>query len=451
MNAITVPSEKIRVAEEVDICVIGGSCTGVFAAVRAARLGARVVIVEKQNRFGGIATCGLVGMWHSLFDIQNETQIIGGLTFEVMERLKKHNAISDFTNRQDSRNCGVRFNTEELTLELDEIISEHRNIKVLFNTYFSRAVMSEAGKIDAVILENKSGRFAVRAKAFVDASGDGDLCFSAGLPMRSVPHPQPPTACARFERWNTLGNVNLKELMDKYRSEYPTLPCGYYWGTGIPGSDMFMLAGTRVFNCDCANGDDLSKAEMESRRQVRALMNMLRDKVPGADISLQALPSLIGIRESRHIESVFKLAGADLLHGKHFEDAIANGTYPVDIHGDSDDSIRFMHLSGDEAVFKGNVLVKSGRWLPEGQYTPFYQIPLRSLIPQGAQNVIAAGRMLDADAEAFGAVRVMVNLNQCGEAAGVAAWQYLNGMKAMTETDFTETRKLLASGGSIII
>ncbi len=131
MKQIIIPSQKVPVIEKADICVVGGSCTGVFAAVRAARLGAKVVIVEKQNRFGGVATSGLVHMWHSIYDTEFKEQIIGGLTVEIMERLAKRNAISKFTN---TRAYGIRLNSEELTIELDELVKEAktRHISMLF-------------------------------------------------------------------------------------------------------------------------------------------------------------------------------------------------------------------------------------------------------------------------------------------------------------------------------
>ena len=75
METILIPAEQVKVAAEADVCVIGGSCTGVFAAVRAARLGARVILVEKQNRLGGTASCGLVSMWHSVFDATGTRQV----------------------------------------------------------------------------------------------------------------------------------------------------------------------------------------------------------------------------------------------------------------------------------------------------------------------------------------------------------------------------------------
>jgi len=86
------PARDIPVCHECDLCVVGGSCTGVFAAVRAARFGARVAIVERQHCFGGVATCGLVNVWHRLRDTENRRRIIGGLTEEVIERLQRRGA-----------------------------------------------------------------------------------------------------------------------------------------------------------------------------------------------------------------------------------------------------------------------------------------------------------------------------------------------------------------------
>ena len=137
MNNILLPAERVELAAEADLCVVGGSCTGVFAAVRAARLGAKVVLLERQNRFGGVATLGLVGMWHTLFDFTEKQQIIAGLTYEILERLEKQQAVSPF--RQPAPR-GIRFNPEIFTLELDRLIQEEPNIRVFLNTSFSTVV-----------------------------------------------------------------------------------------------------------------------------------------------------------------------------------------------------------------------------------------------------------------------------------------------------------------------
>ena len=107
-----------------------------------------------------------------------------------------------------------------------------------------------------------------------------------------------------------------------------------------------------------------------------------------------------------------------MLAGTSFPDAIGNGTYPVDIHNDQDDSILFKRLDGNENLHKDGKLISTSRWLPEGEVLPYYQFSLRCHIPKGARNLLAAGRMLDADRAAFGAVRVMVNLHQCGKPSG---------------------------------
>jgi hypothetical protein len=239
--------------------------------------------------------------------------------------------------------------------------------------------------------------------------------------------------------------------MDKYREELPDLPCGYFWGMPIPNSQLYMLAGTRVMQCDCNDPDEITRAEIMSRRQIKAILDMLRREFPDQKFGLEAMPSAIGIREGLHVESIGALIGEDLLAGRRFPDAIGNGTYPVDIHNDTDATISFKKLDGTMHVYRADQCIRTERWLPEGNVLPYYQIPLSCLIPKGAVNLLAAGRMLDADRDAFGAVRVMVNLNQCGEAVGVAAWQALRDGNGVANIDSAETRKLLKEGGSIIL
>ncbi len=446
MAYLQVPAETLPVIEEADICVVGGSCTGLFAAVRAARLGAKVVLIEKQNRLGGLATLGMVSMWHPVYDIGGERQVIGGLTYEMMRRLERRNAIGNFHDYKQH----VRLNSEELTLELDALALEHPNIRLYLHTAFSRVLLREPGVIDAIVVENYLGRFAIRAKQFIDASGDGLLAREAGCRLRLPERPQPPTSCARLANWNTIDAKQLSEMMDQYRHEFPDLPCGYWWGMHIPNSPLFMLAGTRVLNYRPEEQLALTRGELETRRQVRAILDMLKAKVPGCQVTLETLPATLGIRESWHIESLGQVKGEEMLAGTRFPDAIGNGTYPVDIHNDQDETISFRWLDGRYATLRHGKKVDEGRWLPEGETLPFYQFHLRSLIPAGMKNLITAGRMIDADREAFGALRVMVNLNQCGEAAGVAAYQALHTNCGIAEADPGAIRKRLVEGGSIL-
>ncbi|MBD3267174.1 FAD-dependent oxidoreductase [bacterium] len=445
-NTMRIPAEEVPIIEEADICVLGGSCTGVFAAIRAARLGAKVVIIEKQNCFGGTATSSMVNVWHSLKDTEHKQNIIAGLTLETMERLKKRNAVR-FVENNSSR--GFDFNSAELKIELDEMVLEH-NIQPHLHTAFSQPVVVD-GKLIGVIVESKSGRGVIKARQFIDATGDGDLCHRLGLPSYTSNHLQPPTTCARLENWHFPKEYSVNKTLNEHRDDY-NLPEGFAWGTRVPGSDIYMLAGTRVYGADCSSARDLTHAEIEGRRQVRAIMDIVRQTAPEANISLQALPQQIGIRETRHIQCQYQLTGDDVLLGKRFDDAIANGSYRVDIHHQDKPGITFRYLDGTEHYSRPGYPRKVGRWREKTETNPtFYQIPLRSIIPGKFDNLILAGRMLDADIVAFSAVRVMVNMNQTGEAAGVTAFQALDGNKAIKDVPARSVREMLKNGGGIVL
>ncbi|MCG3147576.1 MAG: hypothetical protein PCFJNLEI_01016 [Verrucomicrobiae bacterium] len=445
MNTLHEPARDVPVVHECDVCVIGGSCTGVFAAVRAARLGARVVIVEKAGSFGGVATLSLVNVWHSPFDTTYRKQIIAGLTMEVIDRLRRRKAVTD---RERSPHWAWAFNPQELQIELDELIRE-AGITPLLHTQFVAPHVVD-GQLRAAIIENKSGRQAIRARLFIDASGDGDLCHRAGLVTYAVAHIQPSTTCAAISDYLVDG-VQLDQVIREHAAEFD-LPAGFAWGTAIPNSPVYMLAGTRVYDANAAEAEQLTFSEMEGRRQVRAIMDLLRKYVPGWRGVLQALPARIGIRETRHVRCQYQLTAADVLQGRQFGDAIANGSYRVDVHHQDKPGITLKYLDGtQEYCCPGAPPVRS-LWRPPEKVDPtFYQIPLRSIVPGTFPNLLLAGRMFDAEPEAHAAARVMVNMNQTGEAAGVAAWLALDSNTPVTTLAAARVRSKLAAGGSIIL
>lgn len=453
-------ARDIPVFYEADICVLGGSCTGVFAAVRAARLGARVVIVEKQNAFGGVATSGLVNVWHSLFNTEFDKQIIAGLTLETIERLKRIGAV---TEEHKSHSVGFVLNTEELKIELDQLITEN-NVKAYLHTMFVAPFVQD-GELTAVIVENKSGRGAIRAKVFIDATGDGDLCARLNMGLRMSSHFQPSTTCAKISGWGSNGEVqddvagndslisfNLQDARVLYKDEFQ-IPDGWGWGRHVPGTkDVYMYAGTRVFHANSADGEQLTFSEMEGRRQLRAIMDMIRKYGPDNKLALVSLPSYIGTRETRHIDCHYQLSGEDVLYGRHFDDAIAYGSYRVDIHHQHKPGVTMKYLDGEQVYLRFGYPKEVGRWREKTEANPtFYQIPYRCLLPKGPyNNLIVTGRMIDVDEEAFGGVRVMVNMNQTGESAGVAAYLALTQNKSLADISVPQLRKTMRDGGSIL-
>ncbi len=448
------PTREVPTVYEADLCVLVGSCTGVFAAIRAARLGLKVALVEKQGCFGGVATASLVCVWHSLFDTEGKQSVIGGLTQETMERLEKRGVVERAEPTNPSR--GFTFNPEELKITLDEMVIE-AGIKPYLHTQFCAPLWEngspESGKLAGVAIENKSGRGAIRARFFIDATGDGDLAARSGCETYFASHLQPATTCATISGWDTLKlGENYSNLIAQHGSEFG-IPNGFAWGGIIPGSRNYMMAATRVYGTNPADADDLTKTEIEGRRQVRAILDLLKKYSPESRLSLAALPSKVGLRESRHVRCQYQLTGDDVLLGHRFDDAIANGCYRVDVHHQDKPGITLRYLDGREEYLCPGAPAVVGRWREETAENPtFYQIPFRSMLPQtGPSNMLIAGRMIDAQPIAHAAIRVMVNMNQTGEAAGVVAVLALkNGVDA-AGINVPELRETLAQGGSIVI
>ncbi len=440
-----------------DVCVVGGSCTGVFAAVRAAQAGARVALIEANGFFGGVATAGMVNIWHSIYDTEGRQEIIGGLTRLVIDRLKTRDAVS-IKEPTDPSHYAI-FNPAELTLELDALIRAEPLIRPFLHARFVKPIVGEDGRVTHAVIEDKSGRRAIAAKSFVDASGDGDLVARAGLPTWKGSVLQPPTTGAVFQGLDEVARLNpdfkIENMFDsKYGGGFKH---SFMWSSeyvGVPG--MRFLAATRANGADSSDADSLTAAEMEGRRQLRVLCDIIRGnfKTEGK-FTLAFIAACAGIRESRHCRGEYSLTETDVIEGVRFDDAIANGSYRVDIHHGA--GITFKYLDGRSAEYHGGLdgskpELVPGRWREKRSFDPtFYQIPYRSLVPKGSANVLCAGRIVDADRGAYGAVRVMVNCNQTGEAAGLACAMAADKGIEVGKVDAAALRSALSKAGAIIV
>jgi len=453
MKTIKEPERNIPVAFTADLCVIGGSCTGVFAAVRAARMGAKVAIVENNGFFGGVATAGLVTIWHSAFDMARRQQIVAGLSLEVIDRLKKRNAVK-VLDPAAGQHCAYVFNPEELKIDLDELIAES-GIRPFLHARFVD-VIHDHGQVAAVIVEDKTGRRAIEARYFIDATGDGDLIVRMGLPFTKYDELQPPTTVAMVDNYKEIIRQNPSFDLSGaiHDPKYPgALQRGFAWGTEVVGRpESYMIAGSRSHNADCSDGDSLTAAEMECRRQVRTICDILRQAPGGAQISLANIATHIGVRETRHAKCLYTLCERDILHGTQFEDAIGYGTYGVDIHHSNKAGITMKYLDGTQRYSEPGKQCVWSRWRDESaSKTPYYQIPYRSMVPESASNVLVAGRLVGADKYAYGAIRVMMNCNQTGEAAGVACCVAMSGRHRVSEVPIDQLRARLREGGSVCL
>ncbi|MBN8216313.1 MAG: FAD-dependent oxidoreductase [Spirochaetes bacterium] len=451
MNAVMESARATPVVFECDLCVVGGSCTGVFAAVAAARRGLTVALVESSNQFGGNTTAGFVALWHSFRDTRDEDTIIGGLSAEFVSRLRPRGAVVEAT--EHNPHAHFMLSPGESAIELDALVEEHGIHPFLHARVVGAQV--EAGRARAVILEDKSGRRAIRAAHFIDASGDADLVRLCGGETYAHPAVQPPTMACLVSGLDELkravpGFQLQKAVFDAANPR--ALPPGFLWHYRLPGAGRLdFLFGTRVHGVDCGEAADLTRAEMEGRKQVRRLLDLVREAQPSHPVTLAALPARIGIRETRHAKCLHRLTEGEVLTGKRFPDAIANGTYRVDIHRQGGAGLTFRYLDGKQVEVHGDGSQTEGRWRPVQERDPaFYQIPYRSLVAAGLSNVLAVGRALDADPGAFGAVRVQVNCNQTGEAAGAAAALAKKTGKPFPELDPAALRADLEAGGAVL-
>jgi len=444
--AITEQARQTPVVFEADLCIVGGSCTGIFAAVRAARMGLKVAVVEQNTLFGGMAVAAQVNVWNSTFDAFHEQRIIGGLTIEVVERLRKRGAVQEIPPGKRNQ---FYFNSAELCVELDELVREHHIRPFLCGRVV--AAVREGNRVDAVIIEDKSGRRAIRAHQFIDASGEGDLIRRAGFAAYQRDQLQPANLQALIYGFDELKGDYVRQAIKNRAAEfdYPrdnSTPWLMNW-PGAPG--IYNTFGARLNGVDASNADDLTATLMEARRIHRALLDMVKSESGGQQLNIVAWAHALGVRETWHAHCLHQLTADELLHGENFPDAIANGTYPIDVHSPEGTFLRY--LDGREETVQRDGTQHWRRWRDKSTFTPrCYHIPYRSLVPQEAENVLVAGRVLDADRDAFGGVRVMVNMNQTGEAAGVASALALKNSVMVADVDAQLLRDELAAGGTII-
>lgn len=448
MTMIWEPARQIPVWDEADVCVVGGSCTGVFAAIRAARMGLKVALVENQGRLGGTATAGLVYIWHTLLDDTFTVPVIGGLTDEVERRLYKAGRL-EYAGH--SHGAGARLDPLYLAYTLDQMAREE-GLRIYLHTRYA-ALQRDGERVTAVILENKDGRGAIRARFFIDATGDGDLCRDIGLPCYRNENIQPPSAC--FYMTGGTDDEHLERMVLEHGAEFG-LDNDTGWNGPLPNTEnVYFRADNHVFGVDCSKAADLTRAEVEGRRRAFAFEAMTNAYGKRAH-RIVNLCSHIGVRDTRHYETDYRATEMDLLSGRDFEDAILHGTYRLDVHHQQDNmGWTFKYLDGRVETYLGKSPVPIvSNWREEMGLGPaerhYYSLPFRTLVQRQSANFIMAGRMVNAEEFAFGALRVMVNCNQMGEAAGVAAALCLRNDQPVWALDGRDVRAALNAGGSLL-
>ena len=453
MDYLSLSQRQIPICANVDLCVVGGGVTGVFAAVRAARLGMKVALVERFASLGEMATNGHVNIWHSLYNTTGEKQIIAGLTLEVIQRLQALGA-ADHLGKVTDR---ILFNSDELKCILDDLVME--NPISLFLHSFYAGIETDGNTITSILLCGKDGLRAIKAAFFIDTTGDGDLARDLGIKSYRLDPIQPPTPV--FLLQGDAEGLNLTEL---YRAHADEFDLGDDFCAGwhedypnCPG--ITTRADLHVSALHLDQADVLTQAELEGRRKIRSMVHLLKKYGKSEEAyNVVSMCNGIGIRDTLHFQTRYCANEKDLLLGKSFEDTILQGTYNIDIHCAYGSGIIFKLFDGtihhlypqENRSEYGNWRIENGIDEKEFPIATYYQLPFSNLVNECYRNFIAAGRMINADIGSFGALRVMVNLNQLGEAAGVAAYVSLHQSKPLQDLEGAQVRAILRNGGSAL-
>ena len=400
---ITEPPRQTPVAAEADVLVAGSGPAGFSAAVNAARQGASVLLVEAAGAVGGVSTEGMM------------SHFTGSVKSRFYDEL-----LARMAQRNEGAHRGVRTVTidpeQQKTLYLDML--GECGVDLRLYTMVCEPVM-QGKRVAGVITQSKSGRQAFLAKVVIDATGDGDIAAAAGVPYVKGREEdglmQPASlmfkvAGVDYDRavfpgsFETTVDTPRGELQALAREKLPH-PAGHVllYRNMLPG--VVTVNMTNSVGVDGTDAQSLTRGEKECRSQLNAIVDFLREYVPGYEnCYLISSASMLGVRETRHFEGLYKLTREDILGCARFDDwVVREARFNFDVHN-----------------LTGASLDKTGvqKYFPkDNQYT----IPYRCLLPKGADGLLLAGRNISGTHMAHSNYRVMPICVAMGEAAGVAA------------------------------
>ncbi|MDI6618508.1 MAG: FAD-dependent oxidoreductase [Clostridiales bacterium] len=418
MESYVMKERKINLNGSYDVLVVGGGPAGCTAAAASAREGAKTLLIEATGCLGGMGTSGLVPAWCPFSD--KEKIIYKGLAEKVFTEVKKGMAHV----KSDAMDW-VPLDPELLKRVYDDLVTQ-AGADVLFNTMLSAVEMDENDKVATVIVSNKQGLTAYKAKVYVDCTGDADLAAWAGAKFQKGDDKngelQAATHCFILSNVDEYGYNYGPRLhpdnpespiydiakSEKYNLIEDTHLCNNTIGPGTVGFNAGHL-----WNVDNTNPVSVSKALMKGRKMAAQFRDALAEYCPKAfaNAFLVSTASLMGIRETRRIIGDYVITKDDYLARRTFKDEICRNSYYLDIH-----SHKNVENSNQNKAEDKKQCARYGKGESHG-------IPYRCLTPKGLKNVLVAGRSISCDRITQGSIRVMPVCLAMGEAAGIAASQ----------------------------
>lgn len=452
MKTILEGAREIPVKGSYDVIVVGGGTAGAIAGIAAAREGAKTLIVEANGFLGGTATASLVTPL--MGNHVDGKPLNTGIGLEVMQKLMETGDCGELNG-----NLGY-FNWDMLKFVLEDMYLDAGG-ELMYHAHFSAPIM-EGNALKGIIVESKSGRFALLGKVIIDASGDADVAARSGAPIESGDETGKNQALSlRF----SVANIDLDKFYQFLHSldGYTTTP-PFFHGAHVNGNryaltpffekayeegvlevsdgDYFQFFGVPgrpnelAFNCprisektDATNVDHLTNAQIEGRARIRRFMNFFKKYFPGFENAyISSIASMVGIRESRRVRGEYYLTEDDHVNARKFPDGVAKNRYPIDVHSSK---------KGGGINFYSH--------LKPGDY---HEIPYRCLVPLEVENLLVAGRCISTSFLAQAAIRIEPNCHALGEAAGVAAAMAIRENVTVRQLDGVKLRARLRENGA---
>jgi hypothetical protein len=409
------PARRVPVLAEVDVLVVGGGPAGIAAAACAARHGARTLLIERYGFLGGMGTAGGVTNFAGLYGKRDgaTVQLVHGVVDELLERIER---LGGLNAPQDGLQGRIRVRSYDIPAykcAADQLLLA-AGVQMLLHALLVGAFRDEAGELQAVIVETKSGRGAIRARWFVDASGDADLAHHAGVPYElgdghgDALYPSTMFRVGTVDAERALAAVGtfgaidalMRSAADRYQFPREGAILRPQRNRSEWRVNVTQVANAQGRAVDATDAVQLSAGELEGRRQVIEYLRFLRAEVPGFErCELIDIGTQLGVRETRRVHGAYQLSGDDVLGGARFDDSIGLNAWPIERHT------------------QGRVA-----WaFPRDERNTWNQLPWRMLVPQGARNLLVAGRCASMEHEGQSAARASGACFVMGQAAGTAA------------------------------
>lgn len=398
----------MKTTDQYDLIVIGGGTAGAMCAIAAAVSGLKTAVVERNAYLGGMACgSGLTEMNAAGFQ---GAPLYRGIEEEIFNELiesghgEYHFAVPMSSNKEVKVDR-LRYDPEYLKIFLERRALE-AGVELYYETELDEAKEDAEGC--QVSLKTLYGSFTLTSRYLADATGNASLVQKLGGAAVKTPEENQLTSTLMFR----LSNVDMERVREfQADGQLPRLiqesfEKGIIKGrilaiTPIPGSRDVSMNVTRA-NGDYEDVRVYSAGVADARSQILPVISLLRERVPGMEsCTLASIAPILGVRDGRRIEGQYELTIQDLEQMTDFEDSVACGCYPMDIHDPATRSVIWKVLPG------------------------VYHIPFRSLLPKGLTRTLAIGKCLCAEKKAFAAVRVMPIMMNVGESAG-----YLFGLAA---------------------